>query len=74
MLYSHSLNPIKGAITPLVFADGRPALILSGEKGRHVATLAPLPFGNAPAGKELYCRGDQYHRLMANLMKWLMGK
>jgi uncharacterized membrane protein len=73
VLYSHSLNPIKGAITPLVFADGRPALILSGEKGRHVAALAPLPFGNAPSGKELYCRGDQYHRLMANLMKWLMG-
>ena len=73
VLYSHTLNPIKGAIIPLVFADGRPALIISGDKGRNVAALAPLPFGNVPTEKKLYCNGEQYHLLMANLMKLLMG-
>jgi uncharacterized membrane protein len=74
VLYSHRLHPAPGALIPLTLGEGRPALVVSGEKGRFVAALAPLPFGNAPDGKQLYYLGDQYHQLLANLMQWLMKK
>jgi len=73
-LYTHYLKPGDRAAVAVALSDGTPALIVSGDSRPRVACVAPLPFGEAPPGRTLYGDSNAWQALMANTVRWLMGK
>ena len=74
VLYAHDVLPTADAVTLLTYADGRPAVLASPEGKVRVALVTALPFGNAPAGRELYFRAPPWHQFLANLIRWIDRK
>lgn len=74
VLYTHFLKPSGNAETVIELGDGTPALIVNKNNKNKIAAVTILPFGEASKGKKLYGENKNWAKLMANTIKWLMGK
>jgi hypothetical protein len=74
VLYAHRLKARAGALVPVTLDDGSAALIVSGPGLPRVAAVAVLPFGEAPAGRQLYGQTDDWQQVMAGTLEWLLGR
>ena len=72
VLYTHYLHPSGNTETIIKLDDGTPALIIKNKN--KIAAIALLPFGEAPKGRVLYGDNENWQKLMANTIKWLMGE
>jgi uncharacterized membrane protein len=74
VLYAHRLKARAGALVPVTLDDGSAALIVSGPGLPRVAAVAVLPFGEAPAGRQLYGQTAEWQQVMAGTLEWLLGR